>query len=189
MAGGTDSHMHRLLIIILAVVAGWWFTSQSDSQAVVLPDGSFAYPGYRFSNPEPFDLEARVLSVRDYSNGRESELSPTDLALGWGRMMDDEVVRRIDISQRGRWYYWRTDDYPIPHQEIVHSSANMHMVPANETVARVLDEVDESDRIRVVGQLVDISAEDGWRWRSSRSRTDSGNGACELVLVERIILL
>jgi hypothetical protein len=36
---------------------------------------------------------------------------------------------------------------------------------------------------------VDISAEDGWRWRSSRSRTDTGNGACELILLERIVQL
>jgi hypothetical protein len=101
-------------------------------------------------------------------------------------MMDDDVVERIDISQSGRWYRWRTDAYPIPRTEIQHSSANMHMVPANEAVARALAEVDEADRIRVVGRLVDINAEDGWRWRSSRSRTDTGNGACELILLERI---
>lgn len=181
--------MNRLLVIALASLAFWWVISTPDTGAVALPDGSFSYPGYRFSNPEPFELEARVLSVRDYSSGRESELSPTDLALGWGRMMDDEVVARIDVSQRGRWYHWRTDEYPIPHTEIAHSSANMHMVPANEAVAMALDEVDEADRIRVIGQLVDISAEDGWRWRSSRSRTDTGNGACELLLLERIVWL
>ena len=180
---------NRYVIIALVALAGWWLTSQPSTQAVVLPDGSFAYPGYVFSNPEFFELEARVLSVKDYSSGRESELSPTDLALGWGRMMDDDVVSKIDVSQRGRWYHWRTNDYPIPHTEIAHSSANMHMIPANEAVARALSEVDESDRIHLVGQLVDISAEDGWRWRSSRSRTDTGNGACELILLERIVQL
>ena len=62
----------------------------------------------------------------------------------------------------------------------------MHMVPANEAVARDLSRIDEDDRIRIVGKLVDISAADGWRWRSSRTRTDTGNGACELVLLEQI---
>lgn len=40
--------------------------------------------------------------------------------------------------------------------------------------------------IRITGQLVDIYRDDGWRWLSSRSRTDTGNDSCELVLLERI---
>jgi len=40
--------------------------------------------------------------------------------------------------------------------------------------------------IRVTGRLVDILGDDGWRWRSSRSRTDTGNGSCELLLLEHI---
>ncbi len=178
--------MQRYAFIAAALAALWWFTSQSDLEAVVLPDGSLSFPGYTFSNPEPFELNARVLSVKDYLSGREADLSPRDLALGWNRMMEDAVVEQIDISQSGRWYRWRTDNYPIPRREIETSSANMHMVPANEAVARLLDEVDEDDRVRIVGQLVDISAADGWRWRSSRSRTDTGKGACELVLLEQI---
>lgn len=39
-----------------------------------------------------FSVDARVLSREDYSLGREAELSPTDLALGWKRMREDSVV-------------------------------------------------------------------------------------------------
>ncbi len=181
--------MNRYLLIAAALAALWWFNSEGDLEAVALPDGSLSFPGYVFSNPEPFEISARVLSVRDYRSGREADLSPRDLALGWGSMMDDQVVSQIDIRQSGRWYRWQTDSYPIPRREIETSSANMHMVPANEAVARQLNEVDEDDRIRIVGQLVDISADDGWRWRSSRTRLDTGNGACELVLLEQIYWL
>jgi hypothetical protein len=178
--------MQKYAFIAAAIAALWWFTSQDKLEAVTLPDGSLSFPGYTFTNPERFELDARVLSVRDYRSGREAELSPRDLALGWDRMMEDAVVEQIEISQSGRWYRWRSDNFPIPRREIETSSANMHMVPANEQVARQLEEVDEDDRIRIVGQLVDISAADGWRWRSSRTRTDTGNGACELVLLEQI---
>lgn len=178
--------MKKYLLIAAALASFWWFSSQGNLAAVTLPDGSFSFPGYSFSNPEPFELEARVLSVKDYGFGRESELSPRDLAVGWDRMMDDSIVEQIEVRQSGRWYRWRADSYPIPKHEIATSSANMHMVPANEAVARQLDAVDENDRIRIVGQLVDISAADGWHWRSSRTRTDTGNGACELVLLEQI---
>jgi hypothetical protein len=33
---------------------------------------------------------------------------------------------------------------------------------------------------------MEARAPDGWRWRSSLTREDVGNGACELVWVERI---
>ena len=178
--------MQKYVLIAATLAALWWFTSGHAPEAITLPDGSLAYPGFTFSNPERFELSARVLSVRDYRSGREANLSPRDLALGWDRMMDDAVVNQISISQSGRWYRWRTESYPIPRREIETSSANMHMVPANETAARELSQIQEDDHIHLVGKLVDISAADGWRWRSSRTRTDTGNGACELVLLEQV---
>ena len=178
--------MNKLVVIAAILATLWWVSSDRELAVVPLPDGSLSFPGYTFSNPEPFQMNVRVLSVQDYHSGREADLSPRDLALGWDRMMEDAVVDKISFSQSGRWYRWRTDSYPIPRREIEVSSANMHMVPANEAVARQLDEVDTDDQIRIVGKLVDISAADGWRWTSSRSRTDTGNGACELVLLEQI---
>jgi hypothetical protein len=129
-----------------------------------------------------FSIDARVLSRQDYRSGRESDLSPTDLALGWGRMRDDAVLARLDVSQSGRWYMYRWSDAPpIPVEEIVRSSANMHVIPANDDVARALDQVRAGDRVRMDGWLVQASAPDGWTWRSSLSRDDSGQGACEVV--------
>lgn len=131
-----------------------------------------------------FRVEARVLGRRDYRAGRESDLSPTDLALGWGRMRDDAVLSALDISQSGRWYHYRWSDAPpIPAEEIVRSSANMHFIPADAIAARELSQVREGDRVRVEGWLVEAVAPDGWTWRSSLTREDSGDGACELVYV------
>ena len=38
-------------------------------------------------------------------------------------------------------------------------------------------------RVRIDGWLVEASASDGWRWRSSTTRDDTGGGACEVVYV------
>ena len=35
-----------------------------------------------------------------------------------------------------------------------------------------------------LGYLVDVDHDSGWYWRSSMSRLDTGDGACELVYVE-----
>src|SRR5688572_1608101 len=51
-----------------------------------------------------FAATARVLSRRDYRFDAEAGVSPTDLALGWGRMSDAGVIDAIAITQSGRWY-------------------------------------------------------------------------------------
>ena len=181
--------MSRFIAFLLLALAAWWFATSTDTEAVILADGSLEYPGYTIRNPEPFMLEARVLSREDYFTDDGAKLSPTDLALGWGPMADEDVLRSIQIRQSGRWYYWRADALPIPREDIQTHSANVHMVPANELAARDLGRVSRHDRIRVTGQLVDIYRDDGWRWLSSRSRTDTGAGSCELLLLDRIEFL
>jgi len=131
-----------------------------------------------------FSVEARVLSREDYGFGREADYSPTDLALGWGRMGDEAVLDRLDISQSSRWYHYRwSGDPPIPPVEIIQSSANMHMIPSDRTVASALREVRPGQRVRIDGWLVQVDANDGWHWRSSLTRDDTGDGACEVVYV------
>lgn len=128
-----------------------------------------------------FSVDARVLGREDYRLGREADYSPTDLALGWGRMSEDAVLSRLAISQGGRWYRYRWQgDPPIPLDEIVRSSANMHMVPADDTIAAALKRIQPGQRVRIDGWLIRIDGEN-WRWRSSLTREDSGGGACELV--------
>ena len=96
-------------------------------------------------------------------------------------MTEDAVLSHLQISQSSRWYRYRWNDAPpIPLQEIIRSSANMHMIPADDAVAAALRRIERGDRVRIDGWLVQVEGED-WRWRSSLTRDDSGGGACELV--------
>ena len=144
--------------------------------------------GYEIRPLARFDIEARVLGVERYRFDRGADLSPVDLALGWGRMSDTAVLARISITQGGRAYFWRTPEFPIPRREIETSSANMHMIPADAAVARRLDDVRPGQIVRISGYLVEARGPDGWRWRSSLSREDTGDGSCELVWVGRLEL-
>jgi hypothetical protein len=138
---------------------------------------------YVFTLMADFQLEARVLGRRNYRRDAGAVLSPIDLALGWGPMARDEVLAGIDISQRGRFYFWRTRDFPIPQAQIIANSANMHMIPASAEVFNELKRVKVDDTVRLRGYLVNIDRNDGWHWRTSMTRTDTGAGACEVVLV------
>ena len=131
-----------------------------------------------------FSLSARVLARADYTWDREAKLAPIDLALGWGRMSDSAVLDRIDISQSTRFYFWQVRQFPIPEREIIESSANMHLIAADDSVARAIARTRVGDIVSFDGYLVEADWPDGGRWVSSLSRTDSGPGACELVWVE-----
>lgn len=145
---------------------------------------------YTIENLSVFEGEFRVLSREDYSMGREAEISPVDFALGWGKMAEPQVYKQLSFRQSNRWSYWRYENTPpIDVREIETHSANMHIIPANKEIAKQISKVDQDDLIYLQGHLVEVRAQDGWVWRSSLTREDTGNGACELFLVENIRII
>lgn len=190
----------RRLAFILLIAWGayhhWQQRAEQHGPGVIAADSplqqSISHPNtfqlndYSITPLADFSLQARVLSTQRYSLDRAAQLAPVDLALGWGRMSDETVLSKISISQSGRFYFWRVEQFPIPREEIESHSANMHMVPADSTIARQLTSIRVGQRVRIQGQLIEAKGPDGWTWRSSLSRTDTGNGACELVLIKSL---
>lgn len=191
-----------ICLLLLGALLGWWIGASPDGldrpPGVLAPDVPLQGP-VRGAPPSrigdfdvlalhSFDIRARVLGREDYRLGIEADISPTDLALGWGRMSDTAVLEQLRIGQGGRFYHyrWGSDGPPIPAEEIVRSSANMHMIPADVAVAGALDRIVPGQVVRIEGWLVNVQREDGWRWHSSTRRDDSGAGACELVLVASV---
>lgn len=185
-------------LCVLALVAGLRACSQrpiarADGVLVeALPlqraasdEAPIEHGDYRLQPLADFEVAARVLAREDYAWDAGAALAPIDLALGWGRMSDTAVLARLDISQGARFYTYRwRGEPPIPPAEIVRSSANMHLIPADDAIARVLERVRVGAVVTLRGRLVEARRDDGWQWRSSLTREDSGAGACELLLVE-----
>lgn len=133
-----------------------------------------------------FDVQGRVLLTESFSSGREAELSPKDLSLGWGKMSQNGYLSQIRLAHIDRYYQWEiTGEVPEP-ETVKNQSANMHFIPANDTVAQILKSVRVQDLVRAQGYLVEVHAPDGWSWVSSTTRSDSGTGACELIYVEKL---
>ncbi len=145
--------------------------------------------GYMITPLARFEVEARVLGAERYRMGRESDLSPVDLALGWGAMSSQPILDEINISQRNRFYFWNTREFPIPRRAIEIHSANMHLIPASDEIDRTLRSVRKGHVVRFEGYLVRVEASDGWHWQSSLTRKDTGAGACEVVYVEQLSFL
>lgn len=141
---------------------------------------------FRFKALAEYQIKARVLSRNNFSVGKESEISPLDLALGWGPMSDQNIIDKIDISQSNRWYRWKADVLPISSREVSLNSANVHIIPKDEIIEKKFDRVYEGSLIEMKGYLVEVTTTDGWRWRSSLKRDDTAGGSCELFWVENL---
>jgi len=182
LAGALHHCAHRPLEPPPGLLAG-----ESPRQTDPVDRAFIVHGDFELEPLADFSLEARVLSRHDYAFDTESALAPTDLALGWGRMSDSAVLDHLEIAQSARFYSYRwSDQPPLPPAEIVRSSANMHLIPADAAVARAIARVRVGAIVALRGHLVEARRADGWRWRSSLTREDSGAGACELVLVDAL---
>jgi len=134
-----------------------------------------------------YEITARILGREDYRFDRLADLVPEDLALGWGPMSDNHVLAAFDISQGARFYTWRPRGLlPITREDVIVHSANTHVIPADARIGSELARLRVGQVVRLAGTLVDAVRDDGAWLRTSLARTDSGAGACEVMLVESV---
>lgn len=159
---------------------------ETPQQTLIRQGKPWELRDYRITPLAEYQIRARVLGKERYRFGRESDLSPFDFALGWGPMSNQAIVDQLEISQSGRWYYWQAKSLPLPKQALINSSANTHIIPANEEIGELLALIRVGEIVTMRGYLVAVKANDGWQWRSSLSRNDAGQGACEVFWVEKV---
>jgi hypothetical protein len=134
-----------------------------------------------------YDITARILSREDYHFDLLSDLIPEDLALGWGPMSDNRVLGAFEITQGARFYTWvPRQPLPIPRQAVIEHSANTHVIPADAAVRRQLKRLRVGQVVHLTGFLVNAVRDDGAYINTSLTRSDSGPGSCEVVLVEEV---
>ena len=197
---------HPLLAAVLLVYVGWGGWNWFWERPVHPPDGVLAADDPRQTDVAhgakvqigrwsltvraDYVITARVLSRERYRFDRLSDLIPEDLALGWGPMSDNRVLRKIDISQSNRFYYWRAPaDSPIGKDSIITHSANTHVIPQNSSIARQLSRLRPGQVVTLSGELVDAVRDDGAWIKTSLVRNDTGPGACEVLLVDEVTTL
>lgn len=190
------------VIIVVIVIGLYWFwpekiitypagvtASEQPEQTNLTESIEWQKDNFKLKALVEYKIKARVLSRNTFSIGKESRISPLDLALGWGPMSDQSVMDQIQVTQSNRWYHWRTDSYPIPGNEIILNSANVHIIPKDESIEKKFDKIYKGSLIEMRGYLVEVKTDEGWRWVSSLRRDDTGGGSCELFWVEELKIL
>jgi hypothetical protein len=135
-----------------------------------------------------YQIIAAVKSRQDYAADFPAQVSPTDLALAWGNLNQDDIASHIRYSQSNRWYYFRYDaESSVTKAYIQEHSANVHIIPADDHVAAIMRQIRTNDTVELNGYLVEVIFASGL-WRSSLSRRDAGDGSCEVMYVTAINL-
>lgn len=143
---------------------------------------------YRFSAVARYELRGRMIKSHEYWFDRESKIAPLDFTMAWSKASDQSVQDAISVSLWGRYYRWsaQSANLPVSAQTISENMANMHLIPSSPAVLKELRNVSRGSLVTLKGYLVNVEADDGYRWTSSLSRRDSGPGACELMWVESV---
>ncbi|HJX24613.1 MAG TPA: hypothetical protein VJ252_00530 [Chthoniobacterales bacterium] len=191
------------VFLVIAVAGfGYWYGHRpisypagvlisSDPAQINLPADtpSFEQGTFHLKPLAVFSIDARVLHRKVYRYDNQAALVPVDLALGWGPMSDQRVLDQLSISQSGRFYWYQYRQPPIPKDQIISHSTNVHIIPATSAIASRCKSLRAGSLIHLSGDLVEATGPGIGSWRSSLSRTDSGNGACELMWVKEISTL
>ncbi len=193
----------RIVVLVIALAVGaflvWGAVSArpiprapgvivltEPSQTTLAQPVRLAKDGFQVTALAGFELQARVILKADYGD-TGAKIAPVDLALGWGPMSDSRVLDALNVYQSDRFYFFEAkNQWPLPLENVGYYSANMHMIPASADVERALRGLKAGNIVRLRGYLVRVDGPDGFTWVSSLTRTDAGNGACELVWVESI---
>ena len=158
-----------------------------DNQNFVIKNKKGSFKIIPFAD---YSIIAKVVSVKSYSRKWESSLSPVDLALVWGELVNKKMEDYIKYSQRGRWYYYRYKaGCPVDNNYIISHSSNNHIIPASDNLKSALKQIRAGDIVKIRGALVRIegsTARGNVFWNSSTRRDDTGGGSCEIIYAEII---
>jgi hypothetical protein len=135
-----------------------------------------------------YSLTARVLGKEQYRFDDVADISPIDLALGWGPMSDQSILDKLDISQGDRWFFLHPKTCSVPVSALMQCSCNMHMVPADDSIKRRLKGLRVGEIIDLSGYLVGVREGGRWIWVTSLTNTQTGAGACKVFWVERLTI-
>ena len=137
-----------------------------------------------------YKISGLVVSTETYSSDWDGEISPMDLAIVWGKLADPEKGRCVTYSQGSRWYHYQwKEGSPVDNSYIISHSSNNHIIPTNENICRAIRTIRRKDRVVLKGFLVNLKGTSNGQtvaWNTSLSRTDTGNGSCELFYVSYV---
>lgn len=152
---------------------------------------SFNEVEYRVKPKYRYALDGLVVSFRHHDgNSRmhrrsQDHLNMLDVCVVWGGNADPDLLNRLsfwngiftcNVKTRDRVAWDRFDIYDL---------SNNHLISDSPRIRDEVRKIRVGDQIRVEGWLASYGPGTGDERGTSTTRTDTGNGACETIYVER----
>ncbi len=193
---------HILFIVLLIGGVYYYWTTRpvEHGPGVVAPETpvqevtynaeKFTYEGFKITPKANIDLEARILSIKNYYFDKYSELVPTDIVVGWGPMSDERNLNSLMVRQSDRSFYFEMAKPPIEKNAMWKHASNMHLIGSTKKIRDKISSIREGQIIHIEGFLVNAtSPNEGWTLKSSLKRDDIGKDSSELVWIKSLTIL
>jgi len=160
---------------------------QAPRLAALSGEQPISLGNYTLTPLAAYDVNARVLARRHYYWGREANLAPVDLLLGWREMSDTATLKSFSFHLSNRWYTWSARELPFSEDEIDQDLDNNHLIPSDDVIKAKLEHVRPGQIIHIAGMLVKIDGKDGYNWISSLNIGSTGGPlSCKLIYVLKV---
>lgn len=202
------------LIIVTALVAlliSFWNRNDLPADLSVLPATKEEPKQARSAKPafetlwkgvryevEPqyhYDLTGIVVSYRHHEgNSRmhrraKDHLNMLDVCVVWGDNAGNPALRKIDFWNGIFTCNVKTRDRDAWEAFRMEQLSNNHLISDDEYIRDSVRDIAIGDQIRVRGYLASYGSREGGKRGTSTTRTDTGDGACETIYVERFEIL
>ncbi len=133
-----------------------------------------------------YRITAYALITDDSMRDPWSDVASHDITFGWGPVASPGILRGLKFHLKRRYVsvYWLRE-IPFGTREVMRHLANHHLIPAGPDIEEALSNIRRGDLVTLEGDLVDVQV-GRHIMRTSLSRDDVGNNACEVMYVESV---
>lgn len=162
---------------------------QTADKETILPPMQIGRNKYFFTVKAGYQISGLLVGKRYYRQGHWGRLSPYDYSLVWGNM--PSYLPHLKFSNAFRFCLYKHKQNVILDNKYIESHvSNNHIIPSNQNIRHALKTVRKGNLVRIDGYLVNVTANVKGKgtsnWNTSTVRTDTGNGACEIVYVAKL---
>lgn len=155
---------------------------QVDVQNVSVDLGA----GFAAEILESYVLTGRVVTHRPYRFDAVAKVSPLDLGIIYGELLNPEYDARVWYRTGTRMIRFRADDTRSMPHDWEHLVTNTHLISADAAVKAALVAVEVGQAVQMRGCLVSVTG-DGLRpWTLSRVRRDGVPAGCDIILLRSV---
>lgn len=195
--------MLKHFLIILLIGGGvyyYWNTRPvSHGPGIVAPEtpvqettynaDKLTFKDFELTPQATINLEARILSLKNYYFDKYSDLTSTDVVFGWGPMSNEQNLSSVMVRQSDRSFYWEMTRPPIDRPQMWRHASNMHLIGPTETIRDKIRSLRRGQIVKIEGYLVNAASPEGWSLKTSLSRDDIGGNSSEVVWINSLTVL